>query len=280
MTQAAEPLVSRNAPGIPRKIVPDDEMLRSFAEHGYLVFRDVISKDGLSALRDRIFQEYDRAKSSGSLFNGGGGLSGHLNCFPGEESRWVYEAMFENGVLDVVKALMPNVVGSPNVGLNMNLPKSVAQHYHSDSAFLQGFMVVNIAVVDTTIENGAIDVLPGTHKKFYKFWRFTIERAERLTTRIQMKQGDVLIRTSNLWHRGMPNLTNVPRPMMALTWEAGGRKDDGFKIDGGKVTFHPNWFYPTVLGRLRERTFVTAPFTYSAYRFARSLVGNKGYATP
>ena len=279
MTQAAESL-SLDATRTPRQYVADDEMLRSFAEQGYLVFRDVLPKDRLSALRDRLFDEYDRAKASGTLFNGGGGISGHLNCFPGEESRWVYDALCENGIVGIVKALMPSIVGTPNVGLNMNLPKSVTQHYHVDSAYLQGFMIVNIAVVDTTIENGAIDLLPGTHKKFYKFWRFTLERAHRLTTRIPMKQGDVLIRTSNLWHRGMPNFTNVPRPMMALTWEAGGRKDDGFKIDNGKITFHPNWFYPTALGRLRERTFVTAPFTYSAYRFARSLIGNKGYATP
>jgi hypothetical protein len=32
-----------------------------------------------------------------------------------------------------------------------------------------------------------------------------------------------------------------------------------------------------LLGRLRERTTVHAPITYAAYRFARSLIGNKGY---
>ena len=47
----------------------------------------------------------------------------------------------------------------------------------------------------------------------------------------------------------------------------------------GKIRFYPNWYQPTTLGRLRERTFVTAPVTYSAYRFARSLYGNKGYAS-
>jgi hypothetical protein len=54
---------------------------------------------------------------------------------------------------------------------------------------------------------------------------------------------------------------------------------DPFQVDDGKITFHPNWFRPNFLGRLRERTFVAAPSTYSAYRFVRSLVGNKGYGT-
>jgi hypothetical protein len=54
---------------------------------------------------------------------------------------------------------------------------------------------------------------------------------------------------------------------------------DSFAIDGGKIAFHPNWYRPNLAGRLRERTFVTAPITYSAYRFVRSLVGTKGYGS-
>ena len=56
------------------------------------------------------------------------------------------------------------------------------------------------------------------------------------------------------------------------------REGDSFKDGGGKIVFQPNWFAPTRLGRLRERTFVTAPITYSAYRFVTSLFNNKGYA--
>jgi hypothetical protein len=139
-------------------------------------------------------------------------------------------------------------------------------------------MICNIAVVDTVIANGAIDVIPGTHKKFYPFWRFAVERPYRHARRLPMTQGDVLLRTSNLWHRGMPNQTAIARPMMALTWEDGGSTvKDSFAVEGGKITFRPNWYRPNALGRLRERTFIAAPITYSAYRFVRSLVGTKGY---
>ncbi len=69
--------------------------------------------------------------------------------------------------------------------------------------------------------------------------------------------------------------------MVAFTWEDGGSaQDDPFKVEGGKITFRPNWFSPSPLGRLRERTFVAAPITYSAYRFVRSLFGTKGYDRP
>jgi len=278
MTQAADsvsPLDFVRAP----TVAPSDltRHREAFAENGYLVFRDVVSREKLSRLRDRIIEEYDRAKASGAIFSGGGQISGHLNCFPGEESRFIYGALEQQGIIDLVKAISPKPLQQPNVGCNLNLPHSVVQHYHADSNYLAEFFIVNIAIVDTDLSNGAIDVLPGTHRKFYKYWRFALERPYRFTTRVPLQAGDVLIRTSNLWHRGMPNHTDVPRPMVAFTWENGGREEDGFKRDGGKITFHPNWYRPNLLGRLRERTYVAAPFTYNAYRFVRSLVGNKGY---
>jgi hypothetical protein len=90
----------------------------------------------------------------------------------------------------------------------------------------------------------------------------------------------VLIRTSNLWHRGMPNRTSTPRPMLAFTLGEKGSDgtSDPFHANGGSITFEPNWYSDDFLGRLRERTFVKAPFTYNAWRFVRSLYGNKGYA--
>jgi ectoine hydroxylase-related dioxygenase (phytanoyl-CoA dioxygenase family) len=147
-----------------------------------------------------------------------------------------------------------------------------------DRTFTNEFLIANVAVVDTDLANGAIELAPGTHRKFYKFWRWAIERPYRKSIRVPMQQGDVLVRVSNLWHRGMPNHTSTPRPMLAFTWEDGGSQyDDPFSVDGGKIAFRPNWFRPSLLGRLRERVFVAAPFSYSAYRFVDSLVSNKSY---
>jgi hypothetical protein len=252
----------------------------SFAENGYVVLRNVISGEALAVLASRIVAEYQRQKMSKTLFAGGGSISGHLNCFPGEETRVIYDALREKGILDLIKVLFPKVVRLPNLGCNLNLPGSAAQHFHMDSNyFTEDFLICNVAVVDTDLENGAIEVIPGTHKKYYKFWRFALERPDRRRTRIPMKRGDILIRTSNLWHRGMPNRSAKPRPMVALTWEDGGSsRENPFGFEGGKIAFFPNWYSPNLAGQLRERTFVAIPFTYSAYRFVRSFFGNKNYA--
>lgn len=251
---------------------------KAFEDNGYFIVRNVVSAEKLAALHNNIVAEFDAAKQTCALFSGGGLMSGHLNCFPGEGSRFVYEALLEHGIVDLIREIDPKAARLPNVGCNFNLPDSVAQHYHPDRDFTKAFMIANVAVVDTSCANGAIEVAPGTHRKFYKYWRFALERPHRNSLRIEMKQGDVLVRTSNVWHRGMPNRTAVARPMLALSWEDGGsRREDPYAVEEGKITFHPNWFRPTRLGRLRERIFVSVPISYSAYRVAASLVGNKGY---
>jgi hypothetical protein len=260
-----------------------EQAARFFSENGYAIFKNVVSKDKLSALRTRVVDEFERCQGSGTLFAGGGRVSGHLNCFPGEESRFAHDTLQERGILDFAKAMLRHSADPLYVGCNLNLPNSVTQHYHVDSAYAEEFMIVNVAVVDTDPVNGALEVAPGTHRKFYKYWRFALERPHRFGIQLTLAQGDVVVRSSNLWHRGMPNRSSAPRPMFALTLgdkRAPAPPGDPFRINDGKIKFYPNWFRPNFLGRLRERTFVAAPITYSSYRFVRSLFGNKGYGNP
>ncbi len=65
--------------------------------------------------------------------------------------------------------------------------------------------------------------------------------------------------------------------MMAITFGEVDPTTDPFATNGGEIEFYPNWFSTSRLGRLREKTFVRAPITYSTYRFVTSLYSNKGY---
>jgi len=279
MSHVAEVVGNEQKHGADADLQKVELLKQAYAEDGYLVFRNVVSGERLSQLHRQLSQEFEQARSSGRLLAGGGTISGHLNCFPGEGARFAYEALEQHRLIDLIRTLEPKAARMPNVGCNFNMPHSVAQHYHADRNYLNYFVIANVAVVDTTIQNGAIDMIPGTHKKFYKYWRFAAEGAARKSVRIEMKQGDVLIRTSNVWHRGMPNFTEAPRPMLAFTWEDGGSTHaDPFSVDGGKVAFKQNWYQPTAIGRLRERIYVAAPITYSAYRVVTSMFdGTKGY---
>lgn len=249
---------------------------QEFASNGYFVLRNVVSPKRLAELHVALAKEFDAASKSGALFSGGGLVSGHLNCFPGAGARFAYDTLTERGIIDLIKQLDPKVVRMPNVGLNFNLPGSHTQHYHIDRPFTRDFMIANVAVVDTVIENGAIELIPGTHKRFYKYTQFVLERRHRDGVRVPMNRGDVLVRSSNVWHRGTTNRTSIPRPMLAMTWEDGGSShEDPFSDDGGKIRFRPNWFKPTRVGRLREQLFVKVPVAYSALRFTRSLLDSE-----
>ena len=171
-------------------------------------------------------------------------ISGHLNSFPGEESRFVYDALVEHGIVDLVKAVFPKAVRLPNVGCNFNLPGSVTQHYHADRNFLDHFIIANVAVVDTDLRNGAIEVVPGTHRKFYKFWRFALERPHRAdphsdaTGRCPGADIEPVASRNAQW-------TAEARPMLAFTWEDGGSvSEDPFAIEGGRIVFRQNWYRP------------------------------------
>ena len=259
---------------------PLDLHRQSFAEDGFLVFRDVVPRDPLAELHRKLQTEFEKARLAGTLFAGGGTLAGHLNCAPGEAARFAFARLVEAGIVDVVRALSEQPLRLPNVGCNFNLPGSVIQHWHMDRPYTRSFLIANVAVVDTDLANGAIEVVPGSHRHYYPHWQFTVERAAlRLPSRrVPLRRGDVLVRTSSLWHRGMPNLTTTPRPMLAFTWEDGGSLEaDPFRANNGQIVFRQNWYRSDLLGRLRERIHVAAPFTYEAYRFGRSLIGTKGY---
>jgi hypothetical protein len=255
-----------------------DSLKTLFADQGFVVCRNVVPGDRLEHLRTEIMEEFERVEHDKPDFQGGGRFAGHLNCFTGEASRFIYDSVEAYGIIDLVNAIMPSATRRPYVGGNLNLPGSHPQHYHTDRPFTKEFLIVNTAIVDNNNDNGATEVLPGTHTRFYPYWKFVLNRVARSPFRVQLNAGDVMIRSSNLWHRGMPNRTSIPRPMAALTWEDGGSfAEDPFANNEGRITFFPNWFKPTTLGRLRERVFITVPQLYDAYRIVDSLVTKKGY---
>lgn len=242
-----------------------------FADDGYLLFESVVGRGELAALSNEIIRRWRSDTADGSMFSGGGTVSGHLNCFPGASSRFVYDALEARGIFDLAAGLSTQPLRRPNIGCNLNLPGSNPQNEHVDGYAATPFLVVNVAAVDTDLSNGAMEVIPGTHQREYKYWEIALRRTDR--RRVTMKQGDALLRTSTLWHRGMPNTSTTPRPMLAFTWEDGGSQlQDPYAAHEGRLTFLPNRYTTDWKGRLVERAFVAAPRLGTVYRAARSLL--------
>jgi hypothetical protein len=243
-----------------------------FQEDGFLCLASVVPRKPLGELTHGLLERLRSDRANGQLLRGGGTVSGHLNCFPGAESRFVYDALEREGVFDLVRTLSTVRVDRPNIGCNLNLPGSRAQNEHVDGYAATPFLIVNVAAIDTDLSNGATEIFPGTHRRPHKYWEIALGSVKR--QRVIMKQGDVVLRISTLWHRGMPNRSRDARPMLAFTWENGGNQlADPYAVHGGRITFLPNRFATDWRGRMIERAFVTAPRLGKTYQVVRSLFG-------
>jgi ectoine hydroxylase-related dioxygenase (phytanoyl-CoA dioxygenase family) len=70
--------------------------------------------------------------------------------------------------------------------------------------------------VDVTEENGAMEYAPGTHMLSKAEGLRRVESGETPLQRAPMKRGDVMIRDVRHIHRGTPNHTDTPRPMVVI----------------------------------------------------------------
>jgi hypothetical protein len=97
-----------------------------------------------------------------------------------------------------------------------------------------------------------------------------------------LRQLDIFIRDSNLFHRGMENLSLEPRPMVALTLS---KKDIATTevadaaFGGGEIELLKNWFESNTKGRFSEHIYMHFPILRSLKRIIASIVKDKNLST-
>lgn len=77
-------------------------------------------------------------------------------------------------------------------------------------------LAVNFPLVDVTLENGPIEIARGTHMMSKAEGLQRLESGEVALEPVTMQVGDVMVRDVRGLHRGTPNHTAVPRPMVVL----------------------------------------------------------------
>ena len=77
-------------------------------------------------------------------------------------------------------------------------------------------LAVNFPLVDVTLENGPIEIALGTHMMSKAEGLHLIESGEVKLEPVTMRLGDVMIRDVRGLHRGTPNHTQTPRPMVVI----------------------------------------------------------------
>ena len=77
-------------------------------------------------------------------------------------------------------------------------------------------LAVNFPLVDVTLENGPFEVARGTHMMAKAEGMRRLESGQVSLEPVTLQAGDVMIRDVRGLHRGTPNRTDVPRPMVVI----------------------------------------------------------------
>jgi ectoine hydroxylase-related dioxygenase (phytanoyl-CoA dioxygenase family) len=82
-------------------------------------------------------------------------------------------------------------------------------------------LAVNFPLVDVTMESGPFEVARGTHMLAKEEGLRRLESGDLRLEPITMQLGDVIIRDVRGLHRGTPNHSPVPRPMVVIGYSRG-----------------------------------------------------------
>ncbi len=194
-----------------------------------------LNRDGICVIRNLFPQTLieDWAIAFDQLFqqrkNQAGGLA------PREQSRyyltlpWIdpfaNTAIFANPViLAVLNRVFAQEYRLVQLGADVPVQGSTYQEIHRDfrPLFMDQFVTplyavaVNFPLVEVTAENGPFQMALGTHVLPREEGLAKIASGEIPIESFYLQPGDVMIRSPLALHRGSPNLTDRPRPMIVM----------------------------------------------------------------
>jgi ectoine hydroxylase-related dioxygenase (phytanoyl-CoA dioxygenase family) len=147
------------------------------------------------------------------------------------EDLWADPAIVDN---DAIMAVVEDLVGADGVmcQLASDTPLQGSEHQdlHRDTQPLfpeSGAetppyqLAVNFPLVDVTDATGPMEYAPGTHMLSKEEGMHRIDVGAIPLVRGYMNRGDVMIRDVRHIHRGAPNLSATPRPMIVIGYSRG-----------------------------------------------------------
>jgi len=161
---------------------------------------------------------------------------------PFEPPCFIPEFFFDNVVLNIVRGVMDYRVVTDQWGCDVSLRGSDHQGIHVDyqrPLFAEApdlslpayVLVVSFGLVRITLENGPIEIAPGTHRMPRKEALRAVEAGEIGMQAVPLEIGDVLIRHPWALHRGSPNSTDTPRALVSIRYARRWYADNSREVD-------------------------------------------------
>lgn len=207
----------------PESIEAGERLLR---EAGLVVIESVLPRDWIAELNVAMETVLSNEEN------------GHEGEHPMLKTPFMDPRIIDNPfAMPLLKAAMgEQVFAYLPYGCNSTRPGNEIQWIHRDSGQLfpelpfalpVSTIVVNIPLVDFTIENGATEVWPGSHlivdDEAVRNTPYNVCEEARAANypsfQLEMPAGSVVVRDMRCWHRAMPNRTkDIVRHMLALVY--------------------------------------------------------------
>jgi hypothetical protein len=201
---------------------------------GFVVLADLIDPKHIEILREGMLSDVERLLARKDRpFNWN---PGNLQQNPPPYEPFLFRDVLVNEVvISVTKELLGSGMTNGFYSGNTAMPSDQRQPVHADIGQLWPnlevahppySLVVNVPLVDMDERNGSTEIWPGTHTDTtiaFQDGEITLPE-ERLSERRKVspplqpavRAGSFLVRDIRMWHAGMPNRTQTPRPMMAM----------------------------------------------------------------
>ncbi len=209
------------------------QVTAAIREDGFAVIGGVVDHAHLDTLRNRMEEDLLKIRALSVVPHNF--VWGNIQQDPPPYADFIFRDVVANPfVCQVTSTVLGPGAYINGISGNTNVPESQLQPVHVDEGQLwpdletahpAARLVVNVALDDTTEENGAIELWPGTHLEVRKVKgediRVSEEALEARRSTVppilgSTKRGDVLVRDMRLWHRGTPNSSDASRFMIAM----------------------------------------------------------------
>jgi hypothetical protein len=209
--------------------------LGALDEDGFVVLHGAVDPAHVTALRDKLFDDLPHwlARDDAPYNFNTGNVQQDAPPFPPYLFR---DVLANDFVIAITKAALGTGVKNGFYSGNTAVPggharqpvhPDVAQIWPNLSVATPPFgLVVNVPLVDMDARNGSTEIWPGTHRDTTYSLRdgsiripetvLEARRAVRPPLQPTVSAGGIVIRDIRLWHAGMPNHTDTPRPMLAM----------------------------------------------------------------
>lgn len=227
---------------------------QAIATDGFVVLENVVDPAHLVVLRDKMLEDVQMLLNrKDAPFNWN---TGNVQQNPPPFPPYLFrDVLLNDMVVAVTQAVLgPGLKNSYYSG-NTAMPSEDRQPVHADTGHLwrnlkvahpAAQLVVNVPTVAVSAANGSTEIWPGTHREIavsihddIKIPEDVLARRREIAPPIQptIPLGGVLIRDIRLWHAGMPNRTDHPRPMIAMIHSCGWLQTGALEFPKGTEEF-------------------------------------------